>query len=196
MEVIAATNNANKLRELSEILQPLGFTVLSLTQAGIMSEPLEDGETFEENARIKAMAVREITGKAVIADDSGLEVDFLNGAPGVYSARYAGIGASDSKCNDKLLSELEGIEQELRSARFVCALYMITCDGDELCFRGECNGYIGTQLIGENGFGYDPLFMLDEDTSMATISTEEKNKISHRAIAIGKLAQALREGVC
>lgn len=196
MEVIAATNNSGKLRELMQIFAPLGIEVLSLAQAGVESQPEEDGETFEENARIKAVAVYKLTGKTVIADDSGLEVDFLDGAPGIYSARYAGIGASDAECNEKVLSELEGVDIPLRGARFVCALYMITQSGKEYCFRGECEGYIGFEPVGENGFGYDPIFMLDEDTSMASLPNEEKNRISHRAKAIEKLAAAIREGIC
>lgn len=196
MEVIAATNNSGKLRELITIFAPQGIHVLSLAQAGIVSQPEEDGETFEENARIKASAVHEMTGKTVIADDSGLEVDFLGGAPGVYSARYAGDGASDSACNEKVLQELEGVDIALRSARFICAVYMITENGSEYCFRGECEGYIGTKPLGENGFGYDPIFMLDEKTSMASLSPEEKNKISHRAKAVAKLAKAIEEGIC
>lgn len=188
-----ATNNAGKLREYKELLSPFGFEVISMREAGFSEEIVEDGDTFEENAHIKARAVFEATGIPTMADDSGLEIDFLDGAPGVYSARYAGEGATDAERCEKVLSEMHGVARELREARFVCSIYFIYDDENEYSVSGEVRGYIGDEPLGENGFGYDPIFMLDEDESMATISDEEKNKISHRANAFQKLAEILEE---
>lgn len=191
--LVIATNNAGKLREYKELLSPFGFEVISMREAGFSEEIVEDGDTFEENAHIKARAVFEATGIPTMADDSGLEIDFLDGAPGVYSARYAGEGATDAERCEKVLSEMHGVARELREARFVCSIYFIYDDENEYSVSGEVRGYIGDEPLGENGFGYDPIFMLDEDESMATISDEEKNKISHRANAFQKLAEILEE---
>ena len=128
-----------------------------------------------------------------MADDSGLEIDFLDGAPGVYSARYAGEGASDEERCRTVLDEMHGVAKELRDARFVCSIYFIYAEDDEYYVRGEVCGYIGDRPIGKNGFGYDPIFMLNDDESMATIGEEEKNKISHRAMAFKKLSEILKE---
>ncbi|MCH5207120.1 MAG: XTP/dITP diphosphatase [Oscillospiraceae bacterium] len=191
--LVIATNNAGKLREYKELLSPFGFEVISMREAGFSEEIVEDGDTFEENAHIKARAVFEATGIPTMADDSGLEIDFLDGAPGVYSARYAGEGATDAERCEKVLSEMHDVARELREARFVCSIYFIYDDENEYSVSGEVRGYIGDEPLGENGFGYDPIFMLDEDESMATISDEEKNKISHRANAFQKLAEILEE---
>lgn len=191
--LIIASNNQGKLREFKELLEPFGFEVVSMREAGFNDEIVEDGDTFEENAHIKAKAVFEKFGVPVIADDSGLEIDFLNGAPGVYSARYAGENASDKERCAKVLEEMHGVARELREARFVCTIYFIYDEDEEYSVRGEVEGYIGDKPLGKNGFGYDPIFMLDEDESMATISAEEKNKISHRAQAFRKLAEILKE---
>lgn len=191
--LIIASNNQGKLREFKELLEPFGFEVVSMREAGFTDEIVEDGDTFEENAHIKAKAVFEKLGEPVIADDSGLEIDFLNGAPGVYSARYAGENASDKERCAKVLEEMHGVARELREARFVCTIYFIYDEDEEYSVRGEVEGYIGDKPLGKNGFGYDPIFMLDEDESMATISAEEKNKISHRAEAFRKLAEILKE---
>ena len=191
--LIIASNNAGKLREFKELLSPYGFEVVSMREAGFDDEIIEDGETFEENAHIKARAVYEATGEPTIADDSGLEIDFLDGAPGVYSARYAGEGASDDDRCARVLSEMHGVARELRDARFVCTIYFIYAEDDEYSVRGEVCGYIGDEPLGENGFGYDPIFMLNDDESMATISEEEKNRISHRAVAFEKLSEILKE---
>lgn len=191
--LIIASNNAGKLREFGELLSPYGFDVISMREAGFEEDIVEDGDTFEENAHIKARAVFEATGEPTIADDSGLEIDFLNGAPGVYSARYAGEGATDEDRLNKVLSEMHGVERELRDARFVCSIYFIYAEDDEYSVRGEVNGYIGDKPQGKNGFGYDPIFMVNDDESMADISEEEKNKISHRAAAFQKLAVILKE---
>ncbi len=192
-KLIIASNNAGKIREFRNLLSPFGFEVLSMKDAGFTDEIVEDGETFEENAHIKARAVYESLKLPTIADDSGLEIDFLNGAPGVYSARYAGENATDKERCAKVLEEMHGVAKELRDARFVCSIYFIFDDDNEYSVRGEVSGYIGCEPVGKNGFGYDPIFMLDEDESMATISDEEKNRISHRAKAFERLSDILKE---
>ena len=192
-KLIIASNNAGKIREFRELLSPFGFDVISMREAGFNEEIIEDGETFEENAHIKARAVFDALKLPTIADDSGLEIDFLNGAPGVYSARYAGENASDKERCAKVLDEMHGVARELRDARFVCSIYFIFDEDNEYSVSGEVCGYIGDEPVGENGFGYDPIFMLDDDESMATISEKEKNKISHRAKAFESLADILKE---
>ena len=192
MKVIIATKNEGKVREFKTLLDPLGFQPVSMTEAGADPEIIEDGDTFEENAHIKAKAVRSLTNLPVIADDSGLEVEFLNGAPGIYSARYAGENATDSERNQKLLEEMQGVDRPLRNARFVCAIYFILDDKKEYCVTGTLEGFIGEEPQGENGFGYDPIFMIDEDKSLAEVSDREKNRISHRARAMEKLAAELK----
>ncbi len=191
--LIIASNNAGKIREFKELLSPFGFEVISMRDAGFNDEIVEDGDTFEENAHIKARAVFDATGLPTIADDSGLEIDFLDGAPGVYSARYAGEGASDKERCQKVLDEMHGVARELRDAKFICSIYFIYAEDDEYSVRGEVSGYIGEKPKGKNGFGYDPIFMLNDDESMATIDEEEKNKISHRARAFGQLSRILKE---
>lgn len=191
--LIIASNNGGKLREFAQLLQPFGFEVISMRQAGFTDEIIEDGDTFEENAHIKARAVFEATGLPTIADDSGLEIDFLGGAPGIYSARYAGENATDAQRCKKVLDELNGVDISLRAARFVCSIYFIYAEDEEYSVNGTVDGYIGEEPVGENGFGYDPIFMLDEDESMATIGEDEKNRISHRARAFEKLSDILKE---
>ena len=192
-KLIIASNNAGKLREFQQLLEPYGFEVMSMRDAGFCGEIVEDGETFEENAHIKARAVFEALGLPTIADDSGLEIDFLNGAPGVYSARYAGENATDEERCQKVLEEMHGVARELRDARFVCAIDFIFDEDSEYSVSGEVCGYIGDEPVGKNGFGYDPIFMLNDDESMATIDEEEKNRISHRAKAFEKLSDILKE---
>lgn len=191
--LVIASDNKGKIREFHKLLEPYGFEAISMREAGFSGEIVEDGETFEENAHIKARTVYEATGLPTMADDSGLEIDFLDGAPGVYSARYAGEGASDKERCEKVLSEMHGVARELRDARFVCTIYFICAEDDEYSVRGEVCGYIGDKPVGKNGFGYDPIFMLNDDESMATISDEEKNEISHRAMAFKKLSDILKE---
>ena len=193
MKVIIASNNEGKIKEFKAMLSPLGYEPVSMREAGITAEIIEDGETFSENAHIKAEAIYAIAKMPVIADDSGLCIEFLGGAPGVYSARYAGEHATDAERNAKVLDEMHGVDLPLRAAKFVCALYFIRDDEHEICVTGECEGFIGEEPIGDNGFGYDPIFMIDEDTSMAMLDDEEKNKISHRARALQKLADVLAE---
>lgn len=191
--IILASNNGGKIREFKKLLEPFGFEVVSMREAGYTDEIVEDGETFEENAHIKARAIFEATRTPTIADDSGLEIDFLNGAPGVYSARYAGEGASDKDRCEKVLEEMHGVARPLRDARFVCSIYFIYAEDDEYSVNGTVEGYIGDEMVGKNGFGYDPIFMLNDDESMATIDEDEKNRISHRAKAFEKLAEILKE---
>ncbi|MCM1579609.1 MAG: RdgB/HAM1 family non-canonical purine NTP pyrophosphatase [Ruminococcus sp.] len=179
MKIILTSNNKNKLREFREILEPAGFEVISQSEAGVDIEAEENGETFEENARIKARAVYDRLKMPVIADDSGLEVDMLGGEPGVRSARYAEVGHR----RERVLRELEGVPWDKRTARFVCVICYIDEEGNEHFARGECEGKIGYENRGENGFGYDPIFMYN-GKSFAELSAEEKNRISHRARAL------------
>lgn len=192
MKIIIATKNEGKVREFRKLLQPLGYEPVSLKDEGIDAEINEDGDTFEENAHIKAREIYKLSGLPVIADDSGLEVEFLGGAPGIYSARYAGEDATDEERNQKLLDEMQGVDMPLRNARFVCALYCILDDKREYCVTGTLEGFIGEEPKGEHGFGYDPIFMIDDDTSLAEVEEEEKNRISHRANAMKKLLEALK----
>lgn len=191
--IVIASNNAGKLREIRDILQPLGFTVVSQQEAGISIEVEENGETFAENAALKARAVYEALHCPVIADDSGLLVDALDGAPGVHSHRFAGEGATDADRNAKLLELLDGVPAEKRTARFECVLCYVDAAGETHFFSGTCEGRIGTTPAGENGFGYDPLFLPEGyDCSMAELRPEEKNAISHRGNALKILKEELR----
>lgn len=190
MKIILASNNKHKLEEIRKITAPLGYEVISQSEAGCNFDVEETGTTFEENAVLKAKAVYEKMKMPVISDDSGLEVDYLNGAPGVYSHRYAGENATDADRCSKLLSELSGVEKEKRTARFVCVICFIDENGTETVIRGTCEGYIGTEPHGENGFGYDPVFMYG-DRSFAEISAEEKNSVSHRADALRKFSETI-----
>lgn len=197
MEIIAATQNKHKISEIQAIVAEFGMNVISRHDAGVPDFEIEEnGTTFEENSYIKAKAILDYTGKPVIADDSGLEVDFLNGAPGVYSARYAGVDGdeADSANNSKLLDELRDIPNEKRTARFVSVITLLFPDGRELSARGECEGHIANELMGDNGFGYDPLFVPEGyNLSYAQIGADEKNRISHRANALKMLSEMLSQ---
>ncbi len=193
MKIIIATKNDGKVREFRKLLQPLGYEPVSLKDEGIDAEINEDGDTFEENAHIKAKEIYKLSGLPVIADDSGLEVEFLDGAPGIYSARYAGEGATDEERNQKLLDDMQGVAAPVRNARLECALYCILDDKKEYCVTGTLECFIGEEPKSERGFGYDPIFMIDEDTSLAEVREEEKNKISHRANAMKKLLEELEK---
>ncbi|MGN1113635.1 MAG: RdgB/HAM1 family non-canonical purine NTP pyrophosphatase [Oscillospiraceae bacterium] len=185
MKIILASNNKNKLREIREILEPLGLEVISQSQAGADIEVEENGSTFEENSALKAKAIYEMFKTPVIADDSGLTVDYLNGAPGIYSARYAEPG---KRCL-KVLSQLENVPDEKRGASFVCVICYIDENGTEHFFRGECKGKISYEKRGRNGFGYDPIFVYgNENKTFAELSADYKNKVSHRANALQKLS--------
>ncbi|HPU57925.1 MAG TPA: XTP/dITP diphosphatase [Candidatus Avimonas sp.] len=194
MKFVIATHNQKKLKELSRILKPLGIEAVTAADLGIKLEEVEEtGSTFEENAELKAAAACRQTGLPSVADDSGLQVDALNGAPGVFSARYAGEGATDADRNNKLLLEMSGIPDEKRSARFVSAICCVFPSGDKVYARGECEGKIGYEPKGENGFGYDPLFVVSDGRTYAQLSDEEKDAISHRGNALRIFSQNLKE---
>lgn len=191
MRVIAATKNKGKIAEISEILKPLGFEVVSQGDAGIDVEVFETGKTFMENARIKAQAVALLCDDAVLADDSGLCVDALGGAPGIYSARYAGENASDEEKIAKLLGELA--DKTDRTAKFVTAVVFLYPDGREVSATGEVCGRITAEVHGDGGFGYDPIFYSNElKKTFGEASAEEKNAISHRAKALSALCEKLK----
>lgn len=184
MKIFIATKNQKKLIELERILIPMGFKVLSQRDFNKeFPEPVEDGTTFEENAIIKAKSGLINTGLISVADDSGICVDFLNGAPGIYSARYSGEHGDDESNNQKLLSELEGVPIEKRTARYVAAIGCIFPDGRHFTVRGECEGKIGFEPIGDGGFGYDPYF-ISELGPMGLLTPEQKDNISHRGKAL------------
>ncbi|MCR4925559.1 MAG: XTP/dITP diphosphatase [Clostridiales bacterium] len=191
MDFLIATHNMKKRNELQRILEPLGVNVLTAEQAGIsLTDVEETGTTFEENAALKAHSGAKESGMPTIADDSGLMVDALNGEPGVYSARYAGDHGNDEKNIDKLLKNLEGVEAEKRTARFVSAVCCVFPDGREFTVRGECEGLIAFERHGNGGFGYDPVFMVD-GVSFGELSAQQKDKLSHRGNALRKLAEKL-----
>ncbi len=194
-EIVVATGNANKMRELRRMLEPMGWKLVSMKEKGFFQDIEENGSTFAENALIKARALWEATGCAVIADDSGLCVDALGGAPGIHSARYsvdhADTQSDDDANNQKLLRELG--DRPDRAARYVCAIAWMDADGNEQVFYGQCHGSIGYEPVGADGFGYDPLFVVEDGRTMAQLSAEEKDAISHRGKAIEKLAQFLAE---
>jgi XTP/dITP diphosphohydrolase len=192
LEIIAATKNRGKVREIRESLKGLGFKIYSLGDFPDVPAIEEDGEDFTENALKKARFYSKYFGKMTIADDSGLEVDILNGLPGIYSARYAGEGASDRKNNEKLLREMEGIPYSKRGARFKCVIAIVSPEGMEVIVEGSCRGRIGFREVGKKGFGYDPLFILPQDgKTMAQFTIEEKNRISHRGKALKKLRKMI-----
>ena len=183
--MIFATGNENKMKEIREILGALPLEILSMKEAGVSADIVEDGKTFEENALIKARAICKLAGEMVLADDSGLEIDYLNKEPGIYSARYMGEDTSYHIKNKSLIDRLEGVPDEKRTARFVCAIAAVFPDGKELVVRGTVEGIIGYEEKGENGFGYDPIFYLQErGCTTAELPPEEKNSISHRGNAL------------
>lgn len=188
--IIFATGNKNKMREIHEILGNLGWEILSMKEAGIDLDIVEDGTTFEENALIKAKAVAAQCNDIVLADDSGLEIDYLNKEPGIYSARYMGEDTSYDIKNQAILDRLAGVPKEKRTARFVCSIAAVLPDGRELVTRETMEGYIGDKIAGENGFGYDPIFCVEKyGCTTAELSEEQKNEISHR----GKALRAMKE---
>ena len=192
MRIIFATGNENKMREIREILGDLGLEIVSMKEAGISVDIVEDGETFEENAMIKAEAVSKLCDDIVLADDSGLEVDYLDKAPGVYSARFMGEDTSYDIKNQAIIDKLEGVPKEKRTARFVCAIAAVLPSGKKISTRGTIEGMIGYEMKGENGFGYDPIFYVEElGCTTAEISPEEKNKVSHRGNALRAMRKEL-----
>lgn len=198
MKLLFATSNPNKVRELAEVLGPLGFEVTDLSAFEGLFEPEEDAPTFAGNARLKALSYAQQTGVTCLAEDSGLEVDALGGRPGVHSARYSGMNGPretvDRANNDKLLAELRDVPWERRDARFVCAMCMATPTGEVLAeTQGAFNGRMTFEPKGENGFGYDPLFFVEStNCTGAELSKADKGRLSHRGQAARKLAELLR----
>ena len=190
--IIFATSNQGKMREIRAILSDLGLPVLSMKEAGVDLDIVEDGKTFAENAKIKAMAVWKQTGGIVLADDSGLAVDYIGGEPGVYSARYMGEDTSYDIKNKALIQKLEGVKGSDRSGRFVCAIAVCFPDGREIVKRGTMEGLIAEEIKGDNGFGYDPIVYLPEyGRTSGELAPEEKNKISHRGKALALIKEEL-----
>jgi len=191
---VVATKNKGKLKEIAEILKGMDLQVVSMEQVGVNEDIEEYGSTFEENALIKAKEVYNRTKELVMADDSGLEVDYLDGAPGIYSSRFAGEGASDEDRNNKLLEMLKNVPFENRKARFVCAIAVILPDESHFTVRGTFEGYIATEPAGTNGFGYDPLFFLPEyNKTAAQLEACKKHEISHRGKALKLMLIELKE---
>ena len=194
--IIFATGNEGKMKEIHVILADLGMEIVSMKQAGIQIDIVEDGKTFAENAAIKAKAIRELAGPEdiVLADDSGLEIDALNGEPGIHSARYMGEDTSYRIKNENLISRLEGVPDEKRTARFVCAIAASLPDGRILNSFGTVEGRIGYEEKGENGFGYDPIFFVSEfGCTTAELTMEQKNQCSHRGNALREMKKLLED---
>lgn len=199
--IIFATGNKNKMIEIRMILADLGCKILSQKEAGIQADVVEDGQTFEENALIKATMIADIARKmpeyknaVVLADDSGLEIDALNKEPGIYSARYMGEDTSYDIKNQALIDRLEGVPDEKRTARFVCAIAAALPDGSTEVVRGTMEGRIGYEITGENGFGYDPIFYLPQfGCSSAELEPEKRNELSHRGEGLRKMRKVLEE---
>ena len=188
--IILASNNKDKVKEVKEILK--GYDIISMKEAGIDVDIEENGTTFEENALIKARAIMKLTGQITMADDSGLEIDYLNKAPGVYSARFMGHDTSYDIKNKALIQKLEGVKGSDRSGRFVCAIAVCFPDGREIVKRGTMEGLIAEEIKGDNGFGYDPIVYLPEyGRTSGELAPEEKNKISHRGKALALIKEEL-----
>lgn len=199
-KIILASNNSHKVEEIKNILKDINIEVKSLKEENIDIDIIEDGTTFEENAMKKAKGIADylkLRGEEnfiVMADDSGIEVDYLNGAPGVYSARYAGEHGNDDMNNEKLLRELKDVPEDKRTGRFVCQIVLVDSNNKELSIRGEVEGKILKEINGAGGFGYDPLFYYEPlNKSFGELSSEEKNKVSHRAKALNELKQRMGE---
>ena len=200
-KIIFATGNEHKMIEIRAILSDLGAEILSQKEAGIKADVVEDGATFEENAMIKAMEIAKIAHEmpeyaqaVVLADDSGLEIDYLNKEPGIYSSRYMGEDTSYDIKNQALLDRLDGVPDEKRTARFVCAIAAVMSDGSCEVVRGTMEGIIGHEIAGENGFGYDPIFFLPEyGCTSAELSPEKKNELSHRGEGLKKIRKILEQ---
>ena len=193
MKVIIATSNKDKVREIREILQDTDIEILSLKEAGIDLDIEETGTSFEENASIKAEAVRDLTGLLTIADDSGLVIDFLDGAPGIYSSRFMGEDTPYPEKNGAILDMMKEVPDEKRSARFVCAMAIAWPDGRTDICRGVMEGRIAWKIAGQGGFGYDPIFFLPErGCTSAELTSQEKHAISHRGKALRQVAEVLK----
>lgn len=195
-ELIIATKNKGKAKEFAELFEPLGFRVKTLLDYPDAPDIEETGKTFEENALLKAVGISNIFQKIVIADDSGLVIDALDGRPGVYSARYAGTDKDDEANIQKVLFEMKDVPEEKRTAHFHCTLALVVPGKDPVIVEGVCNGLILTEKRGNNGFGYDPIFYLPHlKKTMAEMTSEEKNRISHRGNAIRKLSEHVQEAM-
>ncbi len=192
-KIVIATKNLDKLRELEIAFKGLPVEILSLADIAEFPDAIENGETFEENAEIKARFFSEKTGLACIADDSGLEVEVLNGRPGIYSARFAGYHAHDVTNNYKLIEEMEKVGATESPADYYCALCFIDTDGTKICSAGKVTGTIKVDAKGQGGFGYDPYFYINDDKTMAELTTEEKDLISHRGVALRNFVPKLKE---
>ena len=192
MRLIIATGNEDKVREIDEILEGTGFEAISMKQAGFNPDIVEDGTTFEENALKKAMAVHELSGEYVMADDSGLCIDALDGAPGIYSARFCGEDSTYEEKFRKIFEILADVPEDKRTAKFVCAIAVVKPDGTSFTVRGECRGVLHEKPVGENGFGYDPIFYVPEfGMTTAQMDPEVKNSISHRGRALRAMVEKL-----
>lgn len=193
-KIVFATGNKGKIKEIQMILADLGVEVITMKEAGIVIDIEENGKTYEENALIKARAVAEHTDYIVMADDSGLEIDYLNNEPGIYSARYMGEDTSYRIKNANLIERLTGVSDEERTARFVCAIAAVFPDGMEVTTRGIIEGRIGYEEKGSNGFGYDPIFYVPKfDKTTAELTEEEKNQVSHRGNALMLMKEELKK---
>ncbi len=191
-KIIFATGNEGKMKEIRAIMADCGYQIVSLKEEGLSPDIVEDGSSFEENAVIKARKVMELTGEIAMADDSGLEVDYLDKAPGIYSARFLGEDTPYDIKNQYILDQLEGVPDASRTARFVCAIACAFPDGRILTTRGTIEGQIGYTIAGENGFGYDPIFYLPEyGMTTAQLTPEQKNRISHRGRALEAMKKLL-----
>ena len=196
IEILFATSNAGKAKEVQAMFSDLDVDVKTLREEGIDIEIEENGQTFAENALIKAKAIAGMTDKIVLADDSGLVVDYLNGEPGIYSARYMGEDTSYHIKNARILERMEGVPDDQRTARFVCAMAAIMPGGEVICTEGIMEGLIGYEMKGTNGFGYDPIFYLPEyGMTSSEISPEKKNEISHRGKALRKMQDELKKRI-
>ena len=192
-KIIFATSNEGKMKEVRSILEDLGMEVLSMKEAGIQADVVEDGTTFEENAVIKASEIAKVCDEIVLADDSGLEIDYLNKEPGIYSARYMGEDTSYAVKNQNLIDRLEGVGDEKRTARFVCAIAAAFPDGTVEVTKGIIEGRIGYEEKGSNGFGYDPIFYVPEyGCTTAELTLEQKNEASHRGKALRLMKEMIR----
>lgn len=195
-EIIFATGNAGKAREVAMMFADMNVCVKTLREAGIEAEIIEDGKTFAENARIKAETIAKYTDKIVLADDSGLIIDYLNGEPGIYSARYMGEDTSYDIKNSRILERMAGVPESERTARFVCAMAAVMPDGEVIETEGIMEGIIGCGIAGSNGFGYDPVFYLPQfGKSSAEITPEQKNKVSHRGKALRMMQTELKKRI-
>lgn len=200
-KIIFATGNEHKMAEIRMILDGLGMEILSQKEAGIAADIVEDGKTFEENALIKAKGIAKIAAEdsrykdtVILADDSGLEIDYLNKEPGIYSARYMGEDTSYDIKNQALLDRLEGVPDEKRTARFVCAIAAAFPDGTSEVVRGTMEGAVGHEIAGKNGFGYDPIFFLPEmGCTSAELLPEKKNELSHRGEGLRKMREIIEK---